>query len=363
MERQQSVENSLVIFTKASQMLVEANTIQKAKELKDLALTAADWAKRKKMGDEAVQYAQSYALRAERKMGEMLRSTKLAKGTRMMGGNTGGPIVVPPAKDTPTLAELGLTKNESSRAQLLANLPEEKFKKIETGKITIPKAIKEIKIEQAKKKVESEYMNEEIKPIIYPVSNDECDVKCDLLITDPPYMTDIEDINEFAKWLPEKLKLVKETGFAFVFIGAYPRELQAYLNVAMPDQVLVWTYKNTLGQNPKDKYKLNWQAILFYRMPKAPALNCPLTSEQWAVQEVNAPDGRLGDRYHTWQKPMELAERLIRHTTKKDDVVLDPFSGTGTFLLAASKLGRKAIGYEKDPQMIEIAKRRGCEIG
>lgn len=42
--------NSLVIFTKAARMLAEANTIQKAKDLKNLALTAADWARRKDMG-------------------------------------------------------------------------------------------------------------------------------------------------------------------------------------------------------------------------------------------------------------------------------------------------------------------------
>ena len=57
-------------------MLAEADTIQKAKELKDLALTAADFARRKGMGEEAIQYARSYALEAERRMGEMLRDSE-----------------------------------------------------------------------------------------------------------------------------------------------------------------------------------------------------------------------------------------------------------------------------------------------
>ena len=48
---------SLALMSEASRMLVEASTIQQAKELKDLALTAADWARRKGMGDEAIQYA------------------------------------------------------------------------------------------------------------------------------------------------------------------------------------------------------------------------------------------------------------------------------------------------------------------
>ncbi|MBR0075468.1 MAG: site-specific DNA-methyltransferase, partial [Synergistaceae bacterium] len=127
-------------------------------------------------------------------------------------------------------------------------------------------------------------------------------------------------------------------------------------------QVLVWTYKNTLGNNPKDRYKQNYQACSFYRGVNAPALDCPLTSEQWAVQEINAPDGRIGDRYHEWQKPMDIAERVVRHSTKQGDIVFDPFACTGTFLLAASKLGRRGYGFEIEPAHAKIAQERGVKI-
>lgn len=193
--------------------------------------------------------------------------------------------------------------------------------------------------------------------------------KYDLLLTDPPYSTDVPDVFEFAnRWLYPALNGLKDTGFAYVFIGAYPNELQAYLEAIKPsnvtlEQVLIWTYKNTLGQNPKGRYKQNYQACLFFRGVNAPDLNCPLTSEQWAVQEINAPDGRQGDRYHAWQKPMEIAERFIRHSTTKGMTVFDPFACTGTFLLAAAKLGRKAYGFEIDPANAEIAFERGCERG
>ena len=192
--------------------------------------------------------------------------------------------------------------------------------------------------------------------------------KCDLLLTDPPYSTDVDNIDAFVdSWLYKALEGVKDTGFAYVFIGAYPNEMRAYLAAQTPphiklEQVLVWTYKNTLGQNPKDRYKQNWQACLFYRGINAPVLDCPLTNEQWAVQEINAPDGRQGDRYHAWQKPMEIAERFIRHSTKPGAVVFDPFACTGTFLLAAAKLGRKGIGFEINPDNAAIAEQRGCRV-
>jgi DNA modification methylase len=87
-----------------------------------------------------------------------------------------------------------------------------------------------------------------------------------------------------------------------------------------------------------------------------------LTNEQWAVQEINAPDGRQGDRYHAWQKPLEIGERFVRHTTKPGDTVFDPFACTGTFLIAASKLGRKGIGFEIDPDNARIAEQRGVRL-
>ena len=241
---------------------------------------------------------------------------------------------------------------------------------VDSGKLSTDAAFKEVKqqkkkveIQTAQKKVANEYEEKTTPLVILQQDHANYNSPCDLLITDPPYMTDVEDISEFVKWLPKKLECVKDTGFAFVFIGAYPEELKAYLGISMPTQVLVWTYRNTLGVTPKNIYKLNWQVILFYRMKNSPQLNCPLTNEQWAVQDYNAPDGRHGERYHAWEKPMKLAEALIRHTTKKGDTIFDCFAGTGTFLLAASKLGRKSIGCEIDNDMVKIAIDRGCQLG
>ena len=190
---------------------------------------------------------------------------------------------------------------------------------------------------------------------------------CDLLLTDPPYSTEVKDIQSFAQdWVPLALAKVKPTGRAYIFIGAYSDELQAYLRVNTGNMtlanVMVWDYQNTIGPASKLDYNLNWQAILYYRGPDAPELDCPILTEQFAVQEVNAPDGRAGIRYNEWQKPDELAERLIRHSTKPGHLVLDCFAGTGTFLLAAAKFKRVARGCDISKDMIEIAIKRGCEF-
>ena len=185
---------------------------------------------------------------------------------------------------------------------------------------------------------------------------------CDLLLTDPPYSTDVEDITGFAAdWLPLALSKVKATGRAYIFIGAYPEELQAYMNVQMPAQILVWTYRNTLGPQPKYDYIRNMQFILYYKMSQCPPLDSPIIMEQISVQDFNHP-ARSAERYHTWQKPKDLAERFIRHSTKDGDIVMDPFCCTGTFPLTAARLGRIGLGCDIDMDNLKIAEGRGCKM-
>ncbi len=80
------------------------------------------------------------------------------------------------------------------------------------------------------------------------------------------------------------------------------------------------------------------------------------------MQDISAPDGRLDGRLHAWEKPAELAERLIRHSTSPGDLVIDPFAGTGTFLSAAARLGRNALGADIGRDMLAWGAKRGLEV-
>jgi len=52
-------------------------------------------------------------------------------------------------------------------------------------------------------------------------------------------------------------------------------------------------------------------------------------------------------------KPVDLIERAVSHSSKTGDVVLDPFAGSGTTLIACQRLGRKACLLETDPRYID----------
>lgn len=63
-------------------------------------------------------------------------------------------------------------------------------------------------------------------------------------------------------------------------------------------------------------------------------------------------------RVHTAQKPVDLLSALVRDFTDPGDLILDPFAGSGTTGVAAVRLGRRFIGWERDPKYHTIATKR-----
>jgi DNA modification methylase len=251
---------------------------------------------------------------------------------------------------------------------------------VKAGKKTLPEVKKEQKfvaLKQAQKEKELTEIAEaknvptislaDCRKYLYSIQ----DQSIDLILTDPPYLTEFEksDFGQFIEsWLYDLLAKLKPTGRAFICTGAYPDEMLIYLRAFQKtdfiiDAPLIWTYRNTLGQTPRMKYNLNYQLIWHLYRNSSNELDTSITNEMFSIQDINAPDGRQGNRLHTWQKPDELANRLVRHASKPGDKVLDIFACTGTFLLAAAKAGRQALGCEINSENIKIAEGRGCKIG
>ncbi len=82
-----------------------------------------------------------------------------------------------------------------------------------------------------------------------------------------------------------------------------------------------------------------------------------LTLDLWSIPPESAR--RVG---HPAPFPVELPEQLIRLYTFKDDLVLDPFMGSGSALVAAARLRRRYVGYDLDEGYVEIARRRVAEV-
>lgn len=118
---------------------------------------------------------------------------------------------------------------------------------------------------------------------------------------------------------------------------------------------------------PNSVIKNDIEFILMQRKPggyRSPSLSTRILSvistenyHNWFQQIWTGLTG-ASTRSHPAPYPIELAERLIRMFSFVGDTVLDPFMGTGTTNVAASKWGRNSIGVEVDPHYFEMAETR-----
>ena len=80
---------------------------------------------------------------------------------------------------------------------------------------------------------------------------------------------------------------------------------------------------------------------------------CEYTKDLWYFESENA--ARIG---HPAPFPAELPRRLIQLYSFKDDLILDPFMGSGTTAVAAKELGRQYIGYDTSEKYVNLANER-----
>ena len=98
-----------------------------------------------------------------------------------------------------------------------------------------------------------------------------------------------------------------------------------------------------------------------YRSPSvATRILSVISAENYQVwfQQIWTGVTGASTKQHPAPYPLELAERLIRMFSFVGDTVLDPFMGTGTTNVAATKWGRNSIGVEIDPHYFEMAAKR-----
>jgi len=114
-------------------------------------------------------------------------------------------------------------------------------------------------------------------------------------------------------------------------------------------ETLVWCSKSK-----NERYKFNYEAMK--------SLNDDLQMRSdWLIPLCTGAErikGEDGGKAHPTQKPEALLHRVILASTQPDDVVLDPFFGTGTTGAVAKKLGRRFIGIEREEEYRRVAEKR-----
>jgi len=226
------------------------------------------------------------------------------------------------------------------------------------------------------------------------------DNSVDLIFADPPYnlqlnnelyrpnqtrvdavddewdkFNSFEEYDEFSrKWLSECRRILKDSGSIWVIgtyhnifrIGKIIQDLGYWIlndviwikTNPMPNfrgtrfnnahETLIWATKSK-----ESKYTFHYHSLKVF--------NDDLQMRSDWIIPICQGEERIkvnGKKAHSTQKPEELLYRIIMATSNIGDIVLDPFSGSGTTPAVAKKLGRKFIAFEKDENYVKISNER-----
>ncbi|HUS50363.1 MAG TPA: site-specific DNA-methyltransferase, partial [Candidatus Paceibacterota bacterium] len=201
----------------------------------------------------------------------------------------------------------------------------------------------------------------------------------DLLFVDPPYNAIIEDWDTFEsrkafrefneQWLNLVIPKVKDTGRIYICSSqihkySFYSILQANLFFGFKfSQEIIWHYKNNIKPQNKKEYFFAYEPIFYLYGKNAKDLNFThetfsddIQHNVWFIStlQTNYSEGKL----HPAQKPLELLRRIILTGSYEDDLILDPFAGSGTTGVVCEELNRNYILIEKNAEFIEIAQGR-----
>jgi site-specific DNA-methyltransferase (adenine-specific) len=211
---------------------------------------------------------------------------------------------------------------------------------------------------------------------------------CDLVVTDPPY-----EIEDMSRYFGIMTAAMRPSASFYCFGDKRMIAGSWYRQFPLPDKdILAWYYNNS--PKPRGRWRMSMQLIIYgYRggegsffdedaaripysrgaeknrgKPRASlgrysnktnyaddpgalprdVIECPALVARLSSERVGHPD----------QKPLALVKKLVLASSRPGDVVIDPFAGSGTTLVAAKQTGRKAWGAEIEEKNCEMIASR-----
>lgn len=142
------------------------------------------------------------------------------------------------------------------------------------------------------------------------------------------------------------------SGSIYVFCGAnqFSEIINTFRNGGMTCRNCVWEKTNPSPMNGQHLWLSSVECCVFGRFPKA-TFNEFCKSSVWRY-----PCG--SSKIHPTQKPIELFKRLILASSNEGDLILDPFSGSGTTAIACNQLRRNFIAFEKNEEYYKVSIKR-----
>lgn len=201
------------------------------------------------------------------------------------------------------------------------------------------------------------------------------DGSIDLVYTDIPYL--FADGGYSDSPLSKRIKKLKEEELAEITKGIDYTILEEFIRVLKKVNCFIWCSKEQILDimNFFNKYNCMYEILTWNKTNPTPMTNnvflpdieyCLYFREKgvklndgyqlkskWYESPINKSDK---EKYkHPTIKPLNLVKRHILHTTQENDLILDPFSGSGTTCIAAKELNRRFIGIEINKEYHKIS--------
>ena len=188
------------------------------------------------------------------------------------------------------------------------------------------------------------------------------DKSIDLTVTDIPYgevnrksaglrnldkdKADVVNFN-LPDLVDELCRLTKGSIYVFCGINQVSTIRETMTKNKMSTRLCIWEKTNPSPMNGDKIWLSGIECCVFGRFPKA------TFNEHCKNTVFRYPCGR--NKIHPTQKPEELIERLVLASSNVGDLVLDPFSGSGTTAVVCKKTNRNFIGFELDKEYYDKA--------
>jgi hypothetical protein len=350
-------EQALILREQASQQLAQIKSIESGKEYLSKVKGIEAWAKAEKQDAQMMTMIAEQKLRTQRILGQLIKQGQEAGEIRSTGrhGNS----------NSTTLQELEITHNQSKTYQDIASIPEPAFNEfIETKKAEVTEKAAELTTAgmlRFKKQLDKESMRAKQEEVgkqkevnvdfrlgdFTEVLADIPDGSVDCIITDPPYPYEFIDCwSRLSEFAASKLK---PNGFCIAYSG------QANLNHVMRlmDQSLeyYWTmavyHEGSTQIVNGSNFMCRWKPVLVYQNGKK---RMPNVVQDYFISKQREKEG------HDWQQSLSGVKYLIEHFTTAGDLIVEPFTGSGTTVKAAIEMNRSVIAAEIDEKTYNIAK-------
>lgn len=215
----------------------------------------------------------------------------------------------------------------------------------------------------------------------------------DAIVTDPPYgVTQDHDDYVATDWLKDAYRVLKDDSALLMCVGQ--ATLREFWNAAEEVgftwlNTIIWWHRNSLSRQTR-RFAIQYDPILYFAKgnfkhltdnvrvpyksqerlkyacnnkkakdwrPNPLGAMCP---DVWEIPAITttSPNGNDFPVGHKWQKPTEVMSRMIKCCCEPNALMLDPFCGSGTSLMAARQLGVNYVGIEVDAESFELTNNR-----